>query len=127
MAIAPEAENATFPAMMHSISIISPVEDFDEQELTAWEKMMTIEGKSEEVVEAKMGFLEAMATSVSRMPLTGKNGGDGGGGYCFTMTSLLSSSILLAAVVMVLSMSAAMTCLHLRTRPEMGAKEANLY
>lgn len=98
--------NATFPAMMHSISILSPVEDLDEQELSAWGKMLDLEGKVEET-----------DLLVSQMTLSS--------GYCFTMSSLLTSSLLFATVVMVLSMSAAMTCLRLRSSTL--TKEANLY
>lgn len=104
-------ENATFPAMMHSISIISPIEDLDDKELDAWEKMLQLEGKAEEV-----SLLEA----ITKLPTVTDSG------YCFTAVNLFSATLLLTAIVMILSISVAMTCMHLQTRASSG-KEAALY
>lgn len=104
------SENATFPAMMHSISIISPIEDLDEKELTAWEKMVDLEGKAEEV---------SLFEAITKLPTVNTQGG-----YCFSMASLVSASVLLAAIVMILSMSVAMACLHLHVRSSAASTKA---
>lgn len=95
---APE-QNATFPAMMHSFSIISPIEDFDDQELEAWEKMMKLEGN---VVE------EEMHKQYQHKHPTAP--------YCFSFVGLVSSSALLSSLVLICTLALHLVATHLAQR-----------
>lgn len=91
---------------MHSISIISPIEDFDDKELKAWEKMAEFEAKVEE--ESLLSN-----TVLPRKVLSG---------YCFSFVGLISASALLAAIVMILSMTVHLVVNHLHARSLSVAK-----
>ena len=114
-------ENATFPAMMHSISIISPVEDLDEKEMEAWQKMIDLEGKSEVV-----NLLDKDDDNVITKSSNSSTNIDSD--YCFSFNGLVFASILLAALVLIISITA-MICLHLHSRSSMSvtAKITDLY
>lgn len=111
------SNNASFPSMMHSISIISPIEDFDDKELNAWEKLMNLEGKSELVnIDDEQVEHKPIESSLTK-PLAS---------YCFSLTLLVSLSILLSAIVMILSMSFYVVCVHLNSRST-SPKMSNIY
>lgn len=94
--------NATFPAMMHSISIISPIEDFDDKELDAWEKMMHLEAKVE---EDQIELDKPKVTPVHHHSP-----------YCFSFVGLVSASALLSSCVLALTLSLHIVFSHLCAR-----------
>ncbi|OTF80459.1 hypothetical protein BLA29_001047 [Euroglyphus maynei] len=111
--------NATFAPMMHSVQIISPIEDFDEQELNAWEKLMQLEGSVEQVSpdnDDSPSFTIA-TTSVTghRTSLSGLNGHHS---YCFSRVHLITASVLLSSVTVILSMILYMICSYLYQRQQ---------
>lgn len=104
--------NATFGDMVHSIQIISPIEDFDEKELRAWEQLMQLEGRSE-LDELPPRSDSDLAPSIGDDQVHRQRVA-----YCFTRVTLVSSSLLLAGVVVILSMSLTLVTKHLMNRAD---------
>ncbi|KAH9417556.1 hypothetical protein DERP_014876 [Dermatophagoides pteronyssinus] len=104
--------NVTFAPMMHSVQIISPIEDFDEKELNAWEKMMQLEGSVESVDDYSNdsdddripSFTIATTSVTSNKRLLSLNSGHHHHSYCFSRIHLITASIMLSSITVILSM-----------------------
>lgn len=111
--------NATFEPMMHSIQIISPVEDFDDKELNAWEKLMQLEGRAEmtNLFDDQPRFNDNFTKSTNIIDaLIFDNQSKDVGSYCFSMIHLVAASILLSAITVILSMIFYMICLYSQSK-----------
>lgn len=111
--------NATFEPMMHSIQIISPVEDFDDKELNAWEKLMQLEGRAEMTDlfddQRRIGNNLTKSTNIIDALIFDSQSKDVGS-YCFSMIHLVAASILFSAITVILSMIFYMICLYSQSK-----------
>ncbi|XP_075586372.1 uncharacterized protein LOC124490648 isoform X1 [Dermatophagoides farinae] len=125
--------NATFAPMIHSIQIISPIEDFDEKELNAWEKLMQLEGSVEEEVVDNNNNNNDDDDEIHRIPsftiatasITGQHRQtslaelNGHHSYCFSRIHLITASLLLSSVTVILSMILYMICSYIHQRQQL--------
>lgn len=103
--------NATFAPMMHSIQIISPIEDFDDKELQAWERLMQLEGSVENEELTDEDRVQRTIATISK--IESKNGSLGEQSYCFSKMHLVTATLLLSSMAVIISMTLYMTCSYI--------------
>ncbi|KAI7688792.1 hypothetical protein SSS_05239 [Sarcoptes scabiei] len=96
--------------MMHSIQIISPIEDFDEKELEAWEKMMKLEGSVDDCSSEKNDQISIQEVLSSSTMKSIENS------YCFSRTHLITAFILMSSMTVILSLVLYIICSYLSNR-----------